>query len=138
MTRLEATIDHPKDRQSFDLTKARDVAVAHVPTCADKTYTNFFLSHEKPPYRERRGKTNGITALAPGQQRTSRVPQRHPPAATPHIRGSLQGAIMSHCAEAGQARHAVVNVMAHDHEVGRQAHRVSACLLRPHFLCLQA
>src|SRR6266446_9791070 len=67
MTRLEATIDHPKDRQSFDLAKARDVAVAHVPTCTDKTYANFFLSHEKPPYIDRRGNTNGITTLAPEQ-----------------------------------------------------------------------
>src|SRR5262245_53568747 len=45
MTRLAAAIDHPKELHPFDLAKARDVAVADVPTCTDKTYTNFFLSH---------------------------------------------------------------------------------------------
>src|SRR5206468_1326890 len=51
MTRLEAAIGHPKELYPFDLAKARDVAVADVPTCTDKTYANFFLSHAKPPSR---------------------------------------------------------------------------------------
>ena len=51
MTRLEAAIGHPKKLYPFDLAKARDVAVADVPTCTDKTYANFFLSHAIPPSR---------------------------------------------------------------------------------------
>src|SRR5262245_43804903 len=51
MTRLAAAIDHPKELHPFDLAKARDVTVADVPTCPDKTDANFFLSHAKPPSR---------------------------------------------------------------------------------------
>src|SRR5262245_58747408 len=51
MTRLAAAIDHPKELYPFDLAKARNVAIADVPTCPDKTYANFFLSHAKPPSR---------------------------------------------------------------------------------------
>src|SRR5215475_4027109 len=49
MTRLAAAIDHPHELYPFDFAKARDVAVADVPTCHDKTDANFFLSHAKPP-----------------------------------------------------------------------------------------
>src|SRR5215813_14639062 len=49
MTRLAAAIDHPKELHPFNLAKARDVAVADVPTCTDKTDANFFLSHATPP-----------------------------------------------------------------------------------------
>src|SRR5215510_6879580 len=51
MTRLAAAINHPHKLHPFDLAKARDVTVADVPTCTDKTYANFFLSHAKPPSR---------------------------------------------------------------------------------------
>jgi hypothetical protein len=49
MTRLAAAIDHPHELHPFDLAKAGDVAVADVPSCTDKTYTNFFLGHATPP-----------------------------------------------------------------------------------------
>src|SRR5215468_9387162 len=51
MTRLAAAIDHPHELHPFDLAKARDVAVADIPTCTDKTDANCFLSHAKPPSR---------------------------------------------------------------------------------------
>src|SRR5215475_5412524 len=65
MTRLAAAIDNPKELHPFDLAKARDMAVAYVPTCADKTYANFFLSHAKPPSRTSAYGSSRVPSAAP-------------------------------------------------------------------------
>ena len=65
MTRLEAAIDHPNELHPFDLAKARDVAVAYVPTCPDKTYANFCLSDAKPPLRTSAYGSSRAPSVAP-------------------------------------------------------------------------
>src|SRR5262245_4025940 len=74
MTRLAAAIDHPKELHPFDLAKARDVAVADVPPCPDKTDANFFLSHAKPPSRT--SATASRTRPARRRATWSRAPRR--------------------------------------------------------------
>src|SRR5215831_2272373 len=70
MARLEATIGYRHDLHPFDLAKARDVAVADVPPCTDKTDTNFFLSHAKPPPHTSAYCSSCRPSMAPGSLAT--------------------------------------------------------------------